>query len=468
MTERRDGSRRDFLRLVTAGATLATATQLQAQDKGDEECKKVTANDRIGLALIGAGGQGMSDTRSALAVPGVELVAACDVYDGRLQRAKEVWCDQIFTTRDFREVLSRPDVDAVIIATPDHWHVPIAIAAMEAKKDVYLEKPMVQKASEGLALVDAQKRTGRILQVGSQRTSSIVYAKARELVTSGAIGDLNLVEAWWNRNTAIGAWQYTLPPDASPQTVDWDRFLGRAPKRPFEAIRLFRWRNYQDYGTGVAGDLFVHLFSGLHTITGAKGPTRVVSTGGLRYWKDGRDVPDVMLGFFDYPKTDAHAEFTLSLKVNFADGAGGEEGFRFVGSEGVLSLGWDGITVVKRRPESEPGYTVSTFPQKMQDEFLKGYREKYPEKLDEVNASRVERFTAPSGYSDHRHHLRNFIESCRTRNAPFQDASFGLRAAGPAVLSNVSLFEKRAVAWDPEAMTSPDTKTTLAAPARKS
>jgi predicted dehydrogenase len=452
----RAGNRRDFLKLVTAGAALAgSANTLQAQEKTDDRCKKVTANDRIGLALIGAGGQGMGDTRSALAVPGVELVAVCDVYDGRLQRAREVWCDQVFTTRDYREVLARPGVDAVIVATPDHWHVPMAVAALEAGKDVYLEKPMVQRAEEGLALVEAQKRTGRILQVGSQRTSSIVYAKARELVTSGAIGDLNLVEAWWNRNTAIGAWQYTLPPDASPETVDWDRFLGRAPKRPFEPIRLFRWRNYQDYGTGVAGDLFVHLFSGLHTITGAQGPSRILATGGLRYWKDGRDVPDVMLGLYDYPKTEAHAEFTLSLKVNFADGAGGEEGFRFVGSEGTLSLGWDGITLVKRRPETEPGYTIGTFPQKMQDEFVKSYREKYPEKLDEVNASRVERFTAPPGYSEHRHHFRNFIESCRTRKAPFQDAVFGLRAAGPAVLSNVSLFERRPVAWDAETMKTP-------------
>jgi predicted dehydrogenase len=397
----------------------------------------------------------MGDTRAALEVPGVELVAACDVYDGRRQRAKEIWCDQIFTTRDYRAVLERQDVDAVIVATPDHWHVPIAVAALEAGKHVYCEKPMVRLAAEGLKLVEAQKRTGRVLQVGSQRTSSILYAKARDLVASGAIGEINLVEAWWNRNTAIGAWQYTIPPDAPPESVDWDRFLGSAPKRPFEPIRLFRWRNYQDYGTGVAGDLFVHLFSGLHCITGAIGPTRLYATGGLRYWKDGRDVPDVMLGLFDYPRTDRHAEFTLSLKVNFADGAGGEEGFRFVGSEGVLSLGRDGITLSRRLPESEPGYTIDTFPQKLQEEFLKDYRQKYPVRLDEVTASPVERFTVSRAYSDHRAHLRNFIESCRTRQVPYQDAAFGLRAAGPAVLANVSLWEKRMVEWNPEAMTTP-------------
>jgi predicted dehydrogenase len=383
-------SRRDFLKLVATSATVAgTTTHLLADEKPDDRCKKVSANDRIGVALIGAGGQGMSDTRAALDTPGVELVAACDVYDDRLARAKELWCPEMFTTRDFRAILDRKDVDAVIVATPEHWHMPIAVLAMEAGKDVYCEKPMIRVAAEGLKLVDAQKRTGRIMQVGSQRTSSIIYKKAQELIASGAIGELNLVEAWWNRNTAIGAWQYTIPPDASPETIDWDRFLGSAPKRPFEPIRLFRWRNYRDYGTGVAGDLFVHLFSGLHCITGALGPTRVYATGGLRYWKDGRDVPDVMLGLFDYPKTDTQGEFTLSLKVNFADGAGGEEGFRFVGSGGVMSLGGDGITLTSRIPEREPGYTIGTFSQKMQDEFLKDYRQKYPERLDQITDSKV-------------------------------------------------------------------------------
>jgi predicted dehydrogenase len=462
-------SRRDFLRLVTSTATAAAAaTHALGQEKADDRCKKVAASDRIGLALIGAGGQGMGDTRVALEVPGVELVAVCDVYDGRLTRAKEVWCDQIFTTRDYRAVLDRKDVDAVIVGTPDHLHMPIALAALQAGKHVYCEKPMIRLAAEGLKLVEAQKRQGRVLQVGSQRTSSILYAKARDLVASGAIGQLNLVEAWWNRNTALGAWQYTIPPDASPENIDWDRFLGSAPKRPFEPIRLFRWRNYDDYGTGVAGDLFVHLFSGLHCITGAIGPTRIYSTGGLRYWKDGRDAPDIMLGLYDYPKTEKHAEFTLSVRVNFADGAGGEEGFRFVGSEGTLSLERDGISLVRRTPEREPGYTIGTFPQKLQDEFLKEYRQKYPERLDQVNESKVERFQAPRGYSDHRDHLRGFIECCRTAKTPYQDAVFGLRAAGPAVLSNVSLSEKRPVAWDPETMTAPSVApVALAKPARK-
>ena len=189
-------------------------------------------------------------------------------------------------------------------------------------------------------MIEAQKRTGRILQVGSQRVSSIVYAKAKELLAAGAIGELNMVEAWVDRNSAIGAWQYSIPPDASPATIDWDRFLGHAPKVPFEPVRLFRWRNYRDYGTGVAGDLFVHLFSGLHFVTGAIGPNRVYATGGLRFWKDGRDVPDVMIALYDYPN------FNVMLRVNFVDGATETSGLRFIGSEGIMTID-GGVTLSK-------------------------------------------------------------------------------------------------------------------------
>src|SRR6266852_491885 len=297
-------SRRHFLK-STAAAGLVAA-------------RKVSANDRLQIALIGAGGMGSGDTRYQLGFPGVALVAVCDIYDGRLTRAKELWGNHLFTSRDYREILARSDVDAVIVGTPDHWHSRITIDALNAGKDVYCEKPMVHYVEEGKDVIAAQQRGGRILQVGSQYVSSLVYQKARELLQSGAIGQLNMVEAWLDRNTAIGAWEYSIPPDASPANIDWDRFLGNAPKVPFEPVRLFRWRNYRDYGTGVAGDLFVHLLTGLHFATGSKGPNRVYATGGLRFWKDGRDVPDVMLALLDYPG------FTVQLKVNFESGSPAE------------------------------------------------------------------------------------------------------------------------------------------------
>ena len=436
-------TRRHFI-AGSVGVGLAGAFVQQAR----------SANDRVQIAIIGAGGQGSDDTRASIAM-GSKLVAASDVYQGRLTRAREVWGSDIFVTRDYREVLARADVDAVIIATPDHWHQKIAIDAMNAGKDVYLEKPMVQQIADGKPLVDAQKKTGRILQVGSQRVSSIVYQKAQELMQSGAIGQLNMVEAWWDRNSAIGAWQYSIPPDATPGNIDWDRFLGRAPKVPFEPVRLFRWRNYRDYGTGVAGDLFVHLFSGLHFVTGSIGPTRVYAAGGLRFWKDGRDVPDVLLGLYDYPQTAKHPAFNLALRFNFVDGGSENSGFKFIGSEGIMTNG-NGVTVAKTPREAEPGYTIDTFPKATQEEFLKKYREQYPRgnpTADAIRPQVEDHYNPPQGYSDHRDHHRNFLAAVRSRKPVIEDAVFGFRAAGPALLSNVSYFEQRICNWNPESMT---------------
>lgn len=421
------------------------------------QATRISANDKIRIATIGFGGMGMGDTHYATSIPGVELVAVCDLYDGRLARAKEVYGNGIATTRDYREILGRKDIDAVIIGTPDHWHSHISIAALDAGKDVYCEKPMVRTVEEGKSVIAAQERSGRIFQVGSQYVTSLVYQKARELLQNGAIGHLNMVEAWLDRNTALGAWAYSIPPDASPATVDWDRFLGSAPKRPFEAVRFFRWRNYQDYGTGVAGDLFVHLLSGLHFSTRSLGPTRVFATGGLRFWQDGRDVPDVMLAMLDYPKSDTHPDFTLALRVNLKSGVPRENfGFRFVGSEGVMTTSMSGVTLSTVPPESEPGFTIGTFPKAVQEEFMRQYRAKYPHSRPSADAMRPEKedtFNPPAGYNAHLEHHRVFYDAVRSRKRPVEDAVFGFRAAGPALLGNVSYFEKRVCTWDPNSMT---------------
>jgi predicted dehydrogenase len=446
MTTRR--SRRDFLNAVAGVA--AAPTILRAQPR--ETAQNVAANDRVRVALFGLGIRGQQDMRSALRTPGVELVAVADVYDGRLTLAKELFGGHVFTTRDYREVLARRDVDAVIVATPDHWHTQIAIDAMKAGKDVYVEKPMVQHLDEGPRIIDAARQTGRILQVGSQHPSSIVYAKARDLYRAGAIGELNLVEAWINRNSSMGAWQYSIPPDASPQTIDWDRFLGRAPKQPFDPVRLFRWRNYRDYGTGIPGDLFVHLFTGIHFVLDALGPTRAIASGGTRFWNDGRDVPDVMLALYDYPKMSTHPAFTLSLKVNFAEGAGDNTSFRFVGPEGVITIGDNVVTLSRRPPAKEPGNTADTFAKATQDLFMKEYRAKYPER-PELQPRGDESYAAPPRYNSTEDHFRNFFDAVRLRRPVVEDAVFGLRAAGPALLANYSCFENRPIGWDAQKMT---------------
>ncbi len=437
--------RRTFMKFTAATATTTYLKPLFAQAQSPA---RRSPNDNIHLALIGAGIQGQGDTHTALQVPGVKLVAVADCYDGRLTHAKEMWGQDVFTTRDYREILARPDVDAVLIATPDHWHKQAAVDAMNAGKDVYLEKPMIHIYSDGPEIIATARKTNRILQVGSQRVSSVVYAKAKELLAAGTIGKLNMVSAYWDRNSSIGAWNYSIPLDASTQTCDWPRFLGTAPKIPWNAEHFFQWRKWKAYGSGVAGDLFVHLFSGTHFITGANGPTRAYATGGLRYWKDGRDAYDVLLALFDYPQ-----EFNLALRVNFVDGGEESEGFLFTGSEGQMAIAGNAVTVTRVPPATEPGYTVSTFADAMQQEYLKQYREKYPIQhfSGEVPAA-TQRFAAPEGYSDSYDHFHNFFNAVRNRTAVVEDPVFGFRAAGAALLSNLSVEHGNAVHWNPEAM----------------
>ena len=419
--------------------------------------RPVAANDKVQVACIGFGIMGQGDMETQSALPGVEIVAVADVYQGRLDLARERYGKQVFTSRDYREVLARKGVDAVVVATPDHWHAQIAKEAMEAGKDVYCQKPMVQKVEDGHIVIEAEKKTGRILQVGSQRVSSILYAKAKELIASGAIGNIHMVEAFWDRNSPLGAWQYTIPPDATADMIDWDRFIGAAPKRGFEPIRLFRWRNYQDYGTGIAGDLFVHQFSGIHYVMDSLGPQRVFASGGTYFWKDGRDVPDLMVGTFDYPEAGPHKAFQVSLRVNFEAGSTGGsdgQGFRFVGTEGVLNLSVGNSLTLTRRAKSSggPGTTAETFAKATARRVRDEYKEKYPPLAPALAASGGETYAMPRGYSEQVAHHETFINAVRTRKAVTEDATFGLRAAGPALLSNISYFERRVVEWDAAAM----------------
>ena len=441
--------RRAFLQSAVKTTTLAAAaTQLHPLLAQSASSALRSPNDTIQLALVGAGIQGQGDTKTALQVPGVKLVAVADCYDGRLTHAKELWGPDIFTTRDYREILARKDVDAVLIATPDHWHKRAAVDAMKSGKDVYLEKPMIHVYPDGPEIIDAARTSNRIIQVGSQRVSSVVYAKAKELLASGVIGKLNMVTARWDRNSSIGAWNYSVPLDASTETCDWPRFLGSAPKIPYSGERFFQWRKWKDYGSGVAGDLFVHLFSGTHFITGAHGPTRAMATGAIRYWNDGRDADDVLLALFDYPEG-----FNLSLHVNFVDGGEESEGFLFTGSEGLMEIAGNTVTVTRTPLEKEPGYTVSTFADAMQEKYVEQYRQKYPvQHFSGPPPQEVQKYAAPTGYSDSYDHFHNFFSAVRSRKAVVQDATFGFRAAGAALLSNLSVERGNVVHWNPETM----------------
>ncbi len=443
-------NRRSFLKAagVTTADTLVGAKVHALTAAQAESARPIGANDHIQLALIGAGIQGQGDTKVALQVPGVKLVAVADCYDGRLEHSKELWGSDVFTTRDYNEILARKDVDAVLIATPDHWHKQAAVDAMKAGKDVYCEKPMIHLYSDGPEMIEAARETKRIIQIGSQRVSSVIYAKAKELLASGAIGQLNVVNAWWDRNSSMGAWNYSVPLDASPESCDWSCFLGTAPKIPFNSEQFFQWRKWKAYGSGVAGDLFVHLFSGTHFITGAHGPTHAMATGGLRFWKDGRNVPDVMLALFDYPEG-----FNLNLRVNFVNGGAENEGLVFTGSEGIIEIAGNTVSVSRTPREKEPGLTTGTFTDAMQARMLKEYREKYPVSHPTgAPTSGYEKYVAAPGYSDSYSHFENFFGAVRTRRPVVEDAVFGFRAAGAALLSNLSYEQGKVINWDPEKM----------------
>lgn len=439
--------RRNFIKnmtLATAGVATTTAAAASVTPFTYlKRSKPLAAGDTINIAIIGAGGMGTADTNTCLLHEGVKLVAVCDLYQGRLEAAKERWGDAIFVTTDYKEILKRKEVDAVIIGTPDHWHKQISIDALRAGKHVYCEKPMVHSVKEGHEVINAWKKSGKVMTVGAQGISSLGNEKAKELLAQGAIGELNYAEGFWARHSPTGAWQYPIPADASEANVDWNRYTSNTTKRDFDATRFFRWRNYTDYGTGMSGDLFVHLFSSLHFITDSKGPNQVSAMGGLRYWKDGREVPDVMLGMFQYPEVKEHPGFNLSLRCNFVDGTSGTTYLRLVGSEGSMDVKWR--EVVLKRNDAPPEDAFAMAKAKESGTGIAGRKKML---LPNESVYKVE-----EGYKGaHYDHFGYWLNAIRTGSSLIQDPVFGFRAAAPALLCNDSYYQNKFINWDPVAM----------------
>ncbi len=264
-------TRRKFLQQLTASAAMLAAGPYASIAKANEEKleeriiryqRPISPNDAIRVGIIGTGIMGHQDLQTALKMSGVELAGACDLYTGRLERMKEIYGSSLFTTQDYRELLNKKEIDAVIIATSDHWHARIATDALRKNKHVYCEKPMVHKIWEGLPLIGAQRLSKKVMQVGSQRVSSIAYIKAKELYKAGEIGALNCVEATYDRQSAIGAWEYTMPTDASPQTVDWRRYISGQPPAAFDPKNSSGGVITNNSAPAWPGDLFVHLIIG--------------------------------------------------------------------------------------------------------------------------------------------------------------------------------------------------------------
>ena len=343
--------RRDLLK-AAAVAGIASATA--------GTTKLFAANDRINLGFIGCGGRSndLLTQFSAIAKmdSSVHISTVCDVYEKRKKEKAEKFkaessCD------DYREVLGRSDIDAVVIATPDHWHAPMAIQAMEKGKDVYLEKPMTRTVEEAKLVYETSVKTKRILQIGSQTTSSDQWWKARKAVADGLIGKLIMSQGSYHRNGTRGEWNYEINPDAGPNAsgenhIDWKMWLGAAPKREYDADRFFRFRKYWDYSGGIATDLFYHVMAPLNLVWGGgEFPYRVVGTGGIYIFKDEREVPDTFMLCADYPS--GHSVVLSSSMANATHIPGlirGHEGTIMMVENGQFESRTDHITVTPEKP----------------------------------------------------------------------------------------------------------------------
>jgi predicted dehydrogenase len=435
-------SRRDFMQR-TAGATgAALAARSFLLDPGPLHAspRPVPPSDTVRFGIIGVGMQGSGLVRTSIRLPGVDCVAACDLYDGRRELAKEIVEKDIPTTRRYKELLDNKEIDCIIAAVPDHWHKQLVVDCCNAGKDVYCEKPMTHAVAEGLEMIAAEQKNKRIVQIGSQRCSSLVYAKAKELYERGALGEVCLVEAVMGRNNPCGAWEYTVPPDLSPETLDWETWLGSAPQRPFDPLRFTRWRCWQDYGEGIPGDLFVHLLTGIHYIAGITAPpVRAFSMGDLFRWKDGRDVPDVLTTVYEYPKFRATLRVTLNTNM--------PEITQCMGTRGTLAI-TDGVLHLSPQDGLDYGPCTPGWPKKMRAECAEQWHREHDPLPGTAATVETTQFSAPPGYNDDREHLWNFFQSVRTRQPAVEDATFGNHTAIACHMANYSYFKNTVAKWD--------------------
>ena len=441
--KRKGFSRREFLKTTAgaAGATLAATSILLDSESTFALPQGAAASDRVRFGIVGIGMEGSGLLATAIQLPGVECAAACDLYDGRHELAREIVGKPIPVTRRYQELLDNKELDAIVVAVPDHWHKQVVVDALAAGKDVYCEKPFSHNAADGLALVEAAKKTDRIVQVGAQRTSSVLCAKAKELYDSGAIGELSLVEATMGRNDPTGAWEYPPPADLSPENLDWDTWLGTAPKKAFDPLLFARWRCWKEYGTGVAGDLLVHLISGMQCVLGLNEiPKKVSAFGGIYRWKDGRNMPDVHAALFEYANVPVYMRLTLGTEST--------EVTRFMGSKGVIELTEFGVTLSPQPGiDLSPSYYSSSFPSRLRTPYLNQWHADHDPKPGQEPIPESVSFRG-NDYDDLRPHLWKFFESVRSRKPVMQDAVFGHRAALGCHMANESYFRKAPVYWD--------------------
>jgi predicted dehydrogenase len=340
-------------------------------------------------------------------------------------------------------VLERKDVDAVMIATSDHWHAPIAIEAMKAGKDVYCEKPMAHTIPQALEMVKVSKETGRLVQVGSQSLSMQSTHKGKEWVDGGQIGTVYNVQCEIYRPDPIGAWKYPVPPDASPQTIDWNRYLGSAPRRPFDAARFFQFRNWWDYATGIAGDEYVHLLSRVHYLMNIQYPLSAVANGGIYHWIGDRDVPDIHNTLYDYGK------FQVVVLANLVSNFDGGEIVRFMGDRGTVVLTEESASLLPYDEEWEYSYPLESWPKDLKLQFIAAHKN---DPTADVGTYRKQPHRKPQNFQQTAEgtedHFRNFFEAIKSRQQPIENVDFGCGTAVACHMANISYKQKKRVFWD--------------------
>ncbi|MEK7408055.1 MAG: Gfo/Idh/MocA family oxidoreductase [Acidobacteriota bacterium] len=383
-------TRRSFL---TGGVTALSASRI------------LGANERIRVGMIGTGGRGAFHTMNLARREEVEVVAACDVWRTRAERACEKAGIKAVVVQDHRQVLDRKDVDAVVIAVTDHWHTPILLDALRAGKDAFLEKPMTYRIEEGHEIVKAVRQSGRVVQVGTQQKSGPHFLEAKErFFDSGKIGKVALVRTWWIANRG-----YLRRPPAGfvhdPKDLDWNRYLGRAPKRPFDAQRYFGWYAYADYSTGQPGGLLVHTADVAHMMLGLSAPSAVVASGGMYEFSSDRDTPDTISILAEYPeKVVVTFDATQSSIRDIVD-------CEFHGSGGVLNI------------------------------FRYGYVFRPAEK----GAPPVEVKGPPADPP----HMTNFLNAVRSRRQPNCDVVYSHYLSMVCHMGNLAYEKRRRVEWKP-------------------
>jgi predicted dehydrogenase len=403
------------------------------------------ANDKVQVGVIGCGARSQELMAALLTHTGVVITRVADAYSGRIERAIDRCGGTPKPARDYREILADKSVDAVVICTPDHWHKTMVVDAVNAGKDVYCDKPLTFRASEGPEIIAAARANKRIVQVGSQGCSSAIQQKAKEIIRSGKLGQITLIRAAYNRNTASGAWIYPIPPDASPQTVNWDMFQGPAKKHPFSLERFFRWRCYQEYSGGIATDLFVHLCTTIHYLMDAKAPSKAAALGQLYRWKASRDVPDTLNGLLEYPEG-----FAVNLSSTFNNQLSAEGSFQFLGTEGGITLGWNGLTFHPETAREDNRWIVESWPKRLEEQYWKDPK---------VRESELAGTRPPRALPGEQHftadapdptilHFGHWLNSLRTRQGHWEDAVAGHRAAACAHMLNQSAATGRLVEWD--------------------